>query len=77
MFEELAEILVLAGLPINFHHVLQSVLTQVADCGDLAIGVQMPLEGGTKVPTYNSYPDNFIAGRSERNSLRRRDPRDC
>jgi hypothetical protein len=42
--------------------VLQTILAQVTDRRDLAVGVEMPLELGTEVSTHHSDPHQFVAG---------------
>ena len=60
MFEELQEVLVLRGGPKSFQHVFQAVLAQVADRGDLTIGVEMPRPLGAEVSAPLSRVQNSL-----------------
>ena len=64
VLEELAEILVLCRGAIMLHQAIQAVLAQVADRGDLAVGIQMPLEFGAKVSTHHADSHHFVTRRA-------------
>ncbi len=53
MFEKLAEILVHIAAAVDLGEALQPVWTNVADRGDLAVGVQVPLEAAPEVPAHD------------------------
>ena len=60
MLQEFSEALVCLAGPINVGQTLEAILAQIAKRHYLAIGVEMPLEGGAETSPHDSYLDLFL-----------------